>query len=510
VFSGCKYRQCTKKSLKLTTSFDVGVGERGIQVLHPESRELLIDAPFANLVDWNYSRENETLCFTISPTMTKMSMTLFELTMHHSWALPEILGLMNAYAQVLLERSTVAIVIEPHKSATPDMLSIDVGEIVRVTQKSTSGWFRGECNGRSGFFAANSVAMLFASPVEGQDLYSKRIAVLKYQSASLVSHRSVVSASMASANTAGLHAYKQQYFTDPNAEFCFSTTPISQSLHQFDQMTTTVYATDMFVRVMKWMGDYPVGKSSLYSIMTDMLQKVISGNAPGLVDELYCQIWHQLTQNTNASSVERGFMLLAILSGIIKPTNTQLHEILVVYLESVAHLSTLAKSILRNLTSRMRGRREYAPGLKELIAASLGQPIPLTITLPGAQTVIHVSSQTTVKEAVDIVMRQLNIRSTDGFGLWIDSPISDEEFVCDILAQWGRMAANKALFDRADLLELQFDELDAYQPVILCNKIFFDDVLREADLRDDPKLMQFLVSQMLWQIKEVSILLNDD
>lgn len=250
VYRGCKYRQCTKKSLKLASTFGVGVDASGVRVLHEDTGAVLVDMPYANLIDWVYDDVAKTLCFTVAPTLTKMSMTLFELTVHHSWCMREVMLLMDAYAQALLEKSTAAIVIEPHQARSPDMLSFDVGGVVKVTHKSTSGWFRGEYNGASGYFSANSVAMLFAAPQAGQDLFSKRIAVRKYQSELLVSTRAGVSASMASANLEGLHNYARAHFSSPNEEFCFTSTPIVSSLHSFDELATTVYATDMFVRVM--------------------------------------------------------------------------------------------------------------------------------------------------------------------------------------------------------------------------------------------------------------------
>lgn len=85
-------------------------------------------------------------------------------------------------------------------------------------------------------------------------------------------------------------------------------------------------------------------------------------------------------------------------------------------------------------------------------------------------------------------MRQLNIRNSAGFGLWFECPVKPDEFVCDLLSHWSRLPANAALLERPELLSLQFDELDVYQPVLRCHRIFFDDIVREVDLRDDPKV----------------------
>jgi hypothetical protein len=164
----------------------------------------------------------------------------------------EICNLINDYAQALLERSTVGLTIEAQDSKTPDMLSFSEGDIVLVTQKNTDGWFRGEYKGKSGFLSAKAVTMLFEYPKPGQDVYSKRVLLSKYQS--------VVASTVPSGNLMGLQQYASAHFTEkrPNA-FKFTTVPIAQSLHTFKQITDTIYSTEMFVRVMKWM----VNKKSL-------------------------------------------------------------------------------------------------------------------------------------------------------------------------------------------------------------------------------------------------------
>ncbi len=59
--------------------------------------------------------------------------------------------------------------------------------------------------------------------------------------------------------------------------------------HTFKQITDTIYSTEMFVRVMKWMGDYPIGTTTLFSSVVDILQKLIvahseaSSNSAGLM-----------------------------------------------------------------------------------------------------------------------------------------------------------------------------------------------------------------------------------
>lgn len=120
---------------------------------------------------------------------------------------------------------------------------------------------------------------------------------------------------------------------------------------------------------MKWMGDYPIGTTTLFTAIVDILQKLIvahseaSSNSAGLIDELYVQIWKQTTENANSDSVKKGWELMAILSGLAKPAGPLL-EPLLDHLTAVSQsddsVGLLAKYIIKNLTSN-HAQRKFAP-----------------------------------------------------------------------------------------------------------------------------------------------------
>ncbi len=514
----CKYQQCARKSLKLTTSLNLGVGRRGIKILHPETGEILLDAPFSRLVDWKHNPQDNTVAMSIGGLQDEQmeKKNVFDLVVQTAYA-DEICNLINDYAQALLERSTVGLTVETQDSKTPDMLSFAEGDIILITQKNMDGWFRGEYKGKVGFVSAKSVTMLFEYPKPGQDVHSKRILLSKYQS--------VVASTVPSGNLIGLQQYASAHFTEKRAAaFKFTTVPIAQSLHTFKQITDTIYSTEMFVRVMKWMGDYPVGTTTLFTAVVDILQKLIvahseaQSNQAGLIDELYTQIWKQTTENPNPDSVKKGWELMAIVSGLAQPADALL-EPLLDHLTAVAQsgdsVGLLAKYIIKNLTTE-HAQRKFAPSIKEITAISLGQAIPLTISFPIAETVIHITPHTTVAEATEVVLRELGINKTAGFGLvagimeGAEGPLDGDEIVCDVIAQWARTAGNKKLFARPDLLSLPLNKLDSFQPVLSFRKIYFDEQITEGDLRDDPKLFEFLFYQTFMLIKTGELILTDD
>merc|ERR1711916_326516 len=54
------------------------------------------------------------------------------------------------------------------------------------------------------------------------------------------------------------------------------------------------------------------------------------------------------------------------------------------------------------------------------------------------------------------------------------------------------------------------DKLDSFQPVLSFRKVYFDEDIREGDLRDDPKLFEFLFYQTFMLIKTGELILTDE
>jgi len=91
-----------------------------------------------------------------------------------------------------------------------------------------------------------------------------------------------------------------------------------------------------------------------------------------------------------------------------------------------------------------------------------------------------------------------------------EGPLDPNDIVCDVISQWARTAGNKKIFARPDLLVLPLNKLDSFQPVLSFRKIYFDQEIKEGDLRDDPKLFEFLFYQTFMLIKTGELILTDD
>ncbi|XP_067897907.1 unconventional myosin-VIIa-like isoform X2 [Heterodontus francisci] len=87
-----------------------------------------------------------------------------------------------------------------------------------------------------------------------------------------------------------------------------------------------VVACKAFTAIMKYMGDYP-GKVTRSG--TELTDQIFSGalQEESLVDEIYCQIVKQLTDNCNRYSIDFGWQLLWLCTGLFSPSNVLLPHV---------------------------------------------------------------------------------------------------------------------------------------------------------------------------------------
>jgi hypothetical protein len=272
-FAHCKYVHCSRRSLKLSTSMTLSVSHRGVQLLNDESGALLLECPFVRIADWSWKDGNMFYISCIGAgTEPFASSVLFDVALQTQQA-EEICTLLHDYAVSLLQSSTAAVAVKSvGASKSPEMLSFPKGSVIYVTDKGATGWFYGTLlvNGRAGYFPAEAVAFLFEFPEVGQDVFSKSIMLPNIQKPA----DAFVSVELRNTRS-GLESYAASEFVDPKA-CSFVSVPIESPLHRFSHLTDSVFATDMFMRVMKWMGDYPVGATNLYqAVFMDMVQKAM-------------------------------------------------------------------------------------------------------------------------------------------------------------------------------------------------------------------------------------------
>uniref|UniRef100_A0A8C2YKT7 Unconventional myosin-XV n=1 Tax=Chinchilla lanigera TaxID=34839 RepID=A0A8C2YKT7_CHILA len=95
---------------------------------------------------------------------------------------------------------------------------------------------------------------------------------------------------------------------------CFTKTPLQESLIELSDSSLNKMATDMFLAVMRFMGDAPLKGQSELDVLYTLLK--LCEDHEVMRDECYCQIVKQITDNTSSKpdSCQRGWRLLYIMA----------------------------------------------------------------------------------------------------------------------------------------------------------------------------------------------------
>uniref|UniRef100_A0A8C6Q8H4 Unconventional myosin-XV n=1 Tax=Nannospalax galili TaxID=1026970 RepID=A0A8C6Q8H4_NANGA len=95
---------------------------------------------------------------------------------------------------------------------------------------------------------------------------------------------------------------------------CFTKVPIQESLIELNDNSLNKMAIDMFLAVMRFMGDAPLKGQSELDVLCTLLK--LCRDQEVLRDECYCQIVKQITDNTSTKqdSCQRGWRLLYIVA----------------------------------------------------------------------------------------------------------------------------------------------------------------------------------------------------
>ncbi|GCB73718.1 hypothetical protein scyTo_0002799 [Scyliorhinus torazame] len=163
---------------------------------------------------------------------------------------------------------------------------------------------------------------------------------------------------------------------DPAELVKYTKTPIQESLIEFSDENMNKIAAEIFVAVMKFMGDHPLKGQTEQDTVYTILK--VCGELEVMKDETYCQIIKQITDNTSSKtdSVQRGWRLLYILTAYYKCSEV-LKPFLFKLLESVYRMpgssfQGIAKACDHNLkkTFQFGGRTQFPDGieLKAMVA----------------------------------------------------------------------------------------------------------------------------------------------
>ncbi|XP_059190123.1 unconventional myosin-XV [Centropristis striata] len=158
----------------------------------------------------------------------------------------------------------------------------------------------------------------------------------------------------------------------------FTKTPLTESLIEFMDPAMNRVAADLFLSVMRFMGDSPSRGSTEQEVVSNFLKLI--GEFTLMRDEAYCQLLKQLTANTSSKpdSCQRGWRLLYILtafhrcSEVLKPF--LLKNLQQASRSAGAQYQGIAKACEQNLKKTFQyGGRSVSPNSMELKAMMAGR-----------------------------------------------------------------------------------------------------------------------------------------
>ncbi|XP_074506568.1 unconventional myosin-VIIb-like isoform X1 [Sebastes fasciatus] len=214
--------------------------------------------------------------------------------------------------------------------------------------------------------------------------------------------------------------------------------PLMRSLARNTDLSNM--ACNAFTAILKYMGDYPIKHARSPIELTDQ----IFGPATlhdALQDEIYCQIMRQMTSNNSRLSMERGWQLMWLCSGLFPPSPSLMQHT-VRFLESRPRDLLAAGCLQRLREMRSKEPRKLPPHPVEVDAIQQNSTqIFHKVHFPNdTSDIIEVKSTTTIEGLCSSIASQLRLSSADGYGLYLKTlskviSLEEQKYFFDSLRQ---------------------------------------------------------------------------
>ncbi|XP_034395181.1 unconventional myosin-XV [Cyclopterus lumpus] len=252
---------------------------------------------------------------------------------------------------------------------------------------------------------------------------------------------------------------------DPVDMVKFSKSPIQDSLIDFSDSGMNRVAADIFLAVMKFMGDFPLKGQTEPDLVTTILK--LSGDHGLIKDEAYCQLMKQVTTNTSSKpdSCQRGWRLLYILAAFHRCSDV-MKPFLLKFLQDACdspgmQYQGIAKACEQNLrrTFQYGGRTQY-PNNMELKAMLAGRSSKRQLFLLPGGIERHLKIKT-CSVALDVIeelcyeMGLHRVEALDEYAVFSVThkgqnvrPLNKREYILDIATEAEPVDANYSLWFR--------------------------------------------------------------
>nr|XP_049602969.1 unconventional myosin-VIIa isoform X2 [Syngnathus scovelli] len=214
--------------------------------------------------------------------------------------------------------------------------------------------------------------------------------------------------------------------------------PLMKSLVRNSELNSI--ACNSFTAILKYMGDYPIKQVRSPLELTDQIFGPATQHEL-LQDEIYCQIMRQMTNNGNRLSMERGWQLLWLCSGLFPPSPDLMRHVQR-FLESRPREPLAAGCLQRLQQMRIKEPRKHPPPLVEVDAIQQNSThIFHKIHFPNdTNDLFEVTSTTTIQDLCYSIASQLKLTSPDGYGLYLKTTnkilsLTEQEYLFDSLRE---------------------------------------------------------------------------
>ncbi|XP_067859862.1 unconventional myosin-XV [Heptranchias perlo] len=245
----------------------------------------------------------------------------------------------------------------------------------------------------------------------------------------------------------------------------YTKTPIQESLIEFTDENMNKLAAEIFVAVMKFMGDQPLKGQTEQDTVYTILK--LCGEQEVMKDETYCQIIKQITDNTSSKtdSVQRGWRLLYILTAYYKCSDV-LKPFLFKLLEDVcrspgASYQGIAKACDQNLkrTFQFGGRSQF-PGGMELKAMVAGRSSKRQLfLLPGnIERHLKIKTCSVMVDVIEDLCNEMGLKNQEAaeeYSVFVITgegqnvhPLNKKDYVLDVAAEMEQVDPNFTLWFR--------------------------------------------------------------
>ncbi|XP_031437003.1 unconventional myosin-VIIb isoform X2 [Clupea harengus] len=412
---------------------------------------IFLELPYAEMIDVVVSDSGP--CPVVS-----LSTLRGEITMEAQRGI-ELVEMVGWFLDGLRERSACALALhDAYKQDDPTFLVYRRGDILLLLRdeefSQESGWLSAtnERTGQTGAVSADAVMVLptISRPTDDTlNLLNLNPAQRKSQM-----RDEPVADRVALIN---LKEFAFEYFREPmkgvksaGREKLWATSreplrhPLLKSLAGNTQLCQL--ALHAFTAIMKYMGDYPVKQARSPLELTNQIFGPPTQH-PALRDEIYCQIMKQLTNNNNGVSVERGWQLLWLCSGLF-PTSEALLKHTIRFMESRPRepLSATCLQRLRAMLGLMP--RLLPPHQVEVDAIQQNSTqIFHKVHFPNDSTeIFEVTTTTKICDLCRLIASSLELNSADGYNLFVKTTskmasLEDQQYFFDNL--WKMTEASK-------------------------------------------------------------------